>query len=193
MPLFPCPTRNVTTGASTNERRRVQTDETSDEAGRFRDDGAWTPLDPRQRTVLRVRFAALLLIPVIAVTVLDIGPIRETPMPQGLAPGIIALLALIGVIVLPGRRYRAWGYRESEDELFIRHGLFQRVTTVIPFGRVQHIDISQGPVERSCGVATLSLHTAGTRSAEVSLPGLARGEAERMRDTIRAQIRQDLL
>ena len=171
----------------------MQTDETSDEAGGFHDGTALTPLDPRQRTVLRVRFAVALLIPVVAMAVLDIGPIRETPVPQGLAPGIIALLALIGVIVLPGRRYRAWGYRESEDELFIRHGLFQRVTTVIPFGRVQHIDISQGPVERSCGVATLSLHTAGTRSAEVSLPGLAREDAERMRDRIRAQVRQDLL
>lgn len=193
MPLFPCATRNVTTGAPTSERRRVQTDETSDEAGGFHDGAALTPLDPRQRTVLRVRFAIALLIPVIAMAVLDIGPIRETPVPQGLAPGIMALIALIGVIVLPGRRYRAWGYRESADELFIRHGLFQRVTTVVPFGRVQHIDISQGPVERSCGVATLSLHTAGTRSAEVSLPGLAREDAERMRDRIRAQIRQDLL
>ena len=59
-----------------------------------------------------------------------------------------------------------------------------RTRTVVPFGRVQHIDVSEGPVERRFRLATLILHTAGTRSAAVSLPGLTREEAESMRDRI---------
>jgi len=63
----------------------------------------------------------------------------------------------------------------------------------VPFGRVQHIDLAQGPLERAFGLATLVLNTAGTRGAAVKLPGLAQADAEEMRDHIRGKIRQDLL
>ncbi len=63
----------------------------------------------------------------------------------------------------------------------------------MPFGRVQHIDVAQGPIERQFGVARLILHTAGTRSSAVGLPGLDTGEAGRIRDVIRSRIRQDLV
>jgi uncharacterized protein len=105
---------------------------------------------------------------------------------------VVALLALFAILFLPRRRWRAWGYREEEDELHIRHGLLVRTRSVVPFGRVQHIDVAQGPVERRFGLATLILHTAGTRGAAMPLPGLPHAEAERMRDRIRAKIRQEL-
>lgn len=172
----------------------MQTDETPDEAGGFRDDAPWTPLHPDQVKVLRLRFAIGALLPVIAAAVLETGgPVADMGLPQGLVPVVVVLIAAVTVLWMPGRRYRAWGYRESGDELFVRHGLFKRVTTVIPFGRVQHIDIAQGPIERSFGLATLILHTAGTRAASVPLPGLAHETAEAMRARIRGQIRQDLV
>ncbi len=171
----------------------MQADETSDEAGWFRDDARLTPLHPNQIKVLRVRFLLVALALLAPVALLDLGPLRETALPWGLAPGLVAALVLVVVALYPERRYRAWGYREAEDEILIRSGLFKRVKTVVPFGRVQHIDIAQGPVQRRYGLATLILHTAGTRGAAVPLPGLALAEAERMRDAIRARIRQDLL
>jgi membrane protein YdbS with pleckstrin-like domain len=79
----------------------------------------------------------------------------------------------------------------TEDELHIQHGLWTRTRTVVPFGRVQHIDVAQGPIERAFGVGSLILHTAGTRSSAVDLPGLEFGEAGQMRDVIRSKIRQD--
>jgi hypothetical protein len=63
----------------------------------------------------------------------------------------------------------------------------------VPFGRVQHIDVEKGPVERYYGLATLVLHTAGTHNASVSLPGLAEEDALAMREAIRAKIRRDTL
>lgn len=170
----------------------MQADETPDEAGGFQG-GTLTPLHVDQIKVLRVRFGIAALVPLIAAIPLDIGPLQELGVPQSLVPGIVALLGLIAVAVLPRRRWRAWGWREEEDELFVRHGLFKRVITVVPFGRVQHIDIAQGPVERRYGLATLILHTAGTRTAEVSLPGLTQADAEGLRERIRAKIRQDLV
>lgn len=171
----------------------MQMTETPDEAGGFRDEAAFAPLHPDQVKVLRVRFALVLAVLLVPFGVLDIGPLREAPVPQGLVPGLWAALAVVLAVLLPKRRYRAWGYRESADELHIKHGLFKRMITVVPFGRVQHIDTAQGPVERRYGLAELTLHTAGTRGASVSLPGLAQADAEALRDRIRAQIRQDLV
>ena len=151
------------------------------------------PLHPDQLWVLRIRSALGALFPIGAFVVLDRSLPPEIGVPPGLITLVAVLLALGALLVLPRRRWRAWGYREEEDELHIRHGLFVRYRTVVPFGRVQHIDVAQGPVQRPFGLATLVLHTAGTQSASVSLPGLAQPDAEAMRDRIRAKIRQDLV
>ena len=74
---------------------------------------AMTPLDPRQIKVLRVR----LLIATLALTgvavLICLGPLRATPIPFGVLPATVALLGLLACLILPGRRYRAWGYREE--------------------------------------------------------------------------------
>jgi membrane protein YdbS with pleckstrin-like domain len=150
------------------------------------------PLDPRQIWVLRIRSAITLLFLLAVAFAADSILVRELGTPLGLAPAIVLVAGLAGLLVLPRRRYRAWGYAEREDELHIRHGLWTRVQTAVPFARVQHIDVAQGPIERAFGLATLILHTAGTRSAAIPLPGLVHGQAEAMRDRIRAKIRQDL-
>ena len=67
-------------------------------------------------------------------------------------------------------------------------GWLTREHTIVPLSRVQHIDVSQGPIERSAGVATLSLHTAGTENSLVVLPGISRQRAEEIRDAIRGRI-----
>ncbi|HLL59793.1 MAG TPA: PH domain-containing protein [Allosphingosinicella sp.] len=152
-----------------------------------------TPLHPGQLKVLRVRAALMALVLLVAVLVSDLTWLRETPLRLGLVSGAAALLLPGWAILIPRRRYRSWGYAMTEDELHIQHGLWTRTRTVVPFGRVQHIDVAQGPIERAFGVGTLILHTAGTRSSAVDLPGLEFGEAGRMRDIIRSEIRQDLM
>jgi membrane protein YdbS with pleckstrin-like domain len=149
-------------------------------------------LDPRQLTLLRIRagIAAALLLAAVAFG--DAAWLRQASVPFGLATGAAALLLTPLAMLMPPRRYRSWGYRMEEDELHVQHGRWTRVRTVVPFGRVQHIDVTQGPLERRFGLGTLVLHTAGTRSSSVGLPGLAHEEAERMRDLIRGKIRQDL-
>lgn len=154
---------------------------------------AMQPLHPNQVKVLRIRAAIAAAIVLAGAWFLDMAVLRETPVPDYALPGIVLLAGLYAVLVLPGRRYRAWGYAEGEDELAVRRGLWMRTRTIVPFGRVQHIDVAQGPIERRYGLATLILHTAGTRSASVPLPGLLHAEAEAMRDRIRAKIRQDLV
>jgi hypothetical protein len=149
------------------------------------------PLRPEYLKVIRIRALILAAAATVIAGLLDLGPIRELPVAQGVAPGLVALLGLALALVMPRRRYRAWGYRLDEDELFIRAGLMVRYRTVVPFSRVQHIDVSQGPIERRYRLGRLTLHTAGTRTAAVWVPGLDYAEAERIRDLIRGRIRQE--
>lgn len=152
-----------------------------------------TPLHPRQRSLLRVRFAIAGAILAVLLVIAELATEEINPLPFGTVLGVGLVLIGIGIWRMPARRYAAWGYRMEEDELAVRHGLLIRALSLVPFGRVQHIDLAQGPLERAFGLATLVLNTAGTRGAAIRLPGLAQADAEEIRDHIRGKIRQDLL
>lgn len=151
------------------------------------------PLDPNHLKVLRIRAAAFALAFAAAGTAADRIASGGGALPFGLVTAAVLAVAVLLVLVLPRRRYRAWAWRMDEDELRIASGLLVRSEAIVPFGRVQHIDILRGPLQRRYGLGSLVLHTAGTRSAAILLPGLAIGEAERMRGHIRAKIREDLV
>ncbi len=148
-----------------------------------------TPLAPGFRNVLRIQiiltWVPLLIGAMILATAFDAFPWR------GVMLAALACLAAFTVIFLPQRRYRRWGYQLTADQLRVVRGYWFHVDTIVPFVRVQHIDVSQGPVERLCGVATLTVHTAGTHNSVVELPGLPPQDADAMRDAIRAHIRSD--
>ena len=71
------------------------------------------------------------------------------------------------------RRYRAWGYAEREDDLLVRRGVMIRRLTVVPYGRMQFVDVTAGPVDRLFGLATVQLHTAAA-ATDARIPGLDR-------------------
>jgi membrane protein YdbS with pleckstrin-like domain len=81
------------------------------------------------------------------------------------------------------RRFDAWGYAEREDDLLVKRGVMFSRLSVIPYGRMQYIDVSAGPLERSFGLATVKMHTAAAAS-DARIPGLERAEAERLRDRL---------
>ena len=104
-----------------------------------------------------------------------------------------ALAAVVGVVgvlvaglvldILLQRRVGAWGYLEREDDLLVRRGLMVRRLSVVPYGRMQFVDVTAGPVERSFGLATVRLHTAAAAS-DARIPGLDAAEAARLRDQL---------
>lgn len=149
-------------------------------------------LDPRQRWVIRIHALIGGLIPFLALIGGDFAAHNLLGWPQGWLTGLGVLLYVLSVIVIPGRRWRRWGYHMGEDAIRIASGWLVRRETIVPFARVQHIDVSRGPIERSFGVATLTLHTAGSYNSTVALPGLAFEEANRIREEIRAHIREDI-
>ncbi|MBD2843343.1 PH domain-containing protein [Erythrobacter rubeus] len=155
------------------------------------DDGEFTKLHPNYKTALRVR-AALTALPVIFGAMMLEGSLRgQSPLPFGVIIGLVVFLAVLFIVRLPSRRYHARGYQISSDRLRVVRGILWRSDTVVPFGRVQHIDVDQGPLERFFDIATLTLHTAGNHNASVNLPGLGHALATEMREEIRAHIKRE--
>jgi membrane protein YdbS with pleckstrin-like domain len=153
------------------------------------DEGSLTPLHPNHVKVLRLQAAVVALPFVVGSLVAEAADV----LPAGAFLVPVLLAATFVVVRMPLRRYHARGFSLSDDRLRVVRGLLFRSDTVVPFGRVQHIDVHQGPLERAYGLATLTVHTAGSHNASVSLPGLAHGDAVTMRETIRAHIKRETL
>ena len=96
---------------------------------------------------------------------------------------VAALLAGALLWRFVGRRYGSWGYAEREDDLLVRRGVMFARLSVVPYGRMQFIDVTAGPLERAFGLATVRLHTAAA-STDARIPGLEREEAGRLRDRL---------
>ena len=100
------------------------------------------------------------------------------PVGDARVGGIVFFLAFVLGIVHSVLRYRIWRYRVREDSLYLERGVLRRVKTVVPYVRIQHVDVSRGPIERVFGLATTVVYTAGSRGADVSIPGLTPERAE---------------
>ncbi len=148
-----------------------------------------TPLDPRHITVTRIASAIFVAVFVIGAGVLEFAQM----LPRGALTIPVTLLALYYAWIVPTRKYARWGYHISADRLRIVRGYLFYSDTVVPFGRIQHIDVEQGPLQRPYGLATLQVHTAGNHNSTISLPGLAHADALAMREAIRAHIKQAAL
>jgi membrane protein YdbS with pleckstrin-like domain len=98
------------------------------------------------------------------------------------ATAAAALATALGWLLLRGR-YRSWGYMERADDLIVRRGLLFRQVSVVPYGRMQFIDVTAGPVDRLFGLATVQMHTAAA-ATDARIPGLLLLEAERLRDRL---------
>lgn len=146
----------------------------------FAADAAWLRPSPRLWRMRRVEGAAAALIAV-AVAWVVVG-LHATWWSGLVAAAIVAGVALVALGALR-RRVRSWRYLERDDDLMVARGLMVRRLSVVPYGRMQFVDVVAGPFERFFGLATLHLHTAAAASDAV-IPGLEREEAQRLRDAL---------
>jgi membrane protein YdbS with pleckstrin-like domain len=139
--------------------------------------------EPPRRAYRVFLYVALMVASIPAgITTLSMGELLLRP--EG---GWIALVAIwavaIGVALwVAHKRYRFTYWRLDEDGFAVRRGRLWQWETRVPTSRVQHLDLKRGPLERAHGLATLILHTAGTRLSAVSISGLEDADAERLRD-----------
>jgi membrane protein YdbS with pleckstrin-like domain len=149
------------------------------------------PVEPGYRHVLRLGAAIFWLPLFVGALVIDRLVLHELPV-AGLAPVLVGLIAFSAIVVGPDRIYRRLGYAVDGGQLRVVRGWLFHTDTIVPFVRVQHIDVKRGPLDKLFGTATLVVHTAGTHNSIVSLPGLSPDTAATIRDDIRGLIRSDL-
>jgi membrane protein YdbS with pleckstrin-like domain len=97
------------------------------------------------------------------------------------AVATVAIAAVTGVFL--HNKYRSWAYRERAEDLLVSRGVLVRRVSVVPYGRMQFVEVTAGPVERWFKLATVQLHTAAAAS-NARIPGLERDEAARLRDRL---------
>jgi hypothetical protein len=118
---------------------------------------------------------------VAAVVLAVIGGLSGSTVAWGLAAASLLLGGLLERLV--SNRFRSLGYAERDDDLLVRRGVLFSRLSVVPYGRMQFIDVTAGPFERSLGLATVRLHTAAA-ATDARIPGLERTEAARLRDRL---------
>lgn len=152
-------------------------------------------LDDSIRTIWTIKLALFTLVVFLPVLFYDLTHLfsPESWLPFGVLSGTVLGLGLLYCLVWPRFRYRAWGFALRPEELYLEHGVLTHVRTIVPLRRIQHVDVSQDLIEREFALGRLVIHTAGSRSSDVVLPGLPLSKAERIRDEIKRFILEDPL
>jgi uncharacterized protein len=142
---------------------------------------AWRPVSPQLRRLRRTLLSAWT---VVLLVVLAVLAWTFSVPPAWVLTADVALVALAGfgwwVI---GRNVRMWAYAERDDDLYVKHGALFRELIAVPYGRMQFVDITAGPLEQLYGIATVRLHTASPRTG-ARIPGLPADEAAVLRDRL---------
>ena len=144
----------------------------------------WRPVSPAlavlRRSVLGVSVAVALVLVVVATLVWSLPVLVWLPL-------VVVLLALLawGWLVI-GRNARWWAYAERDQDLYVKHGVLFRAMVVVPYGRMQYVDVQAGPLEQLFKIASVHLHTASPGTS-ARIPGLPADEAARLRDRLTSQ------
>lgn len=144
------------------------------------------PVSPSLLTVRLIGIVVWMGIPAIGLTIAAI-----VAHPAFWAAAIPLWILIIVSLVLVSRQVKALGWAEGPSEFLIRKGVMFRRLTVIPYGRIQYVDVKEGPIARMFGITSITLHTASSETAG-SLDGLPAEQAANLRDMLAQRGSADL-
>jgi hypothetical protein len=129
-----------------------------------------------------MRRSELLVVGVPVVAGLALGGAAASSTLVAALAAVAAVLVVLGWISI-GRNLRSWGYVERADDLLVTHGALFKKLTVVPYGRMQLVDVEAGPIERSFGLVSVKLHTAAA-TTDATVRGLTPDTASGLRDRL---------
>lgn len=112
---------------------------------------------------------------------------------KGIFTIIVFATGVLLALILPFLKYKFWKFEVREDEIYLERGILTRVKTTAPYRRIQHLDVQQSILERLAHLGKLVIYTAGTRGADVVIPGLPIDYAEDLRDKLKNVTTEDAL
>lgn len=144
-------------------------------------------LHPRIRLVWAVgAFITALVVAAVVAAVLAVALDWQIQTAVSVGGGLGFLLFVVGA-VLAVLRYRAWRFELQDDALYLERGVITEIRTVLPYVRIQHVDTQRNPFERALGLSRVVVYTAGSRGADVSVPGLEVDRATALRENLRTR------
>lgn len=147
----------------------------------FTTSDTWVPVSPK---LIPARRVALLLAYVLVLAgVIALFLIPGVPRWIAVCAAVAALAVLVWAWWLVGRRVRSFGYCERGDDLLVTSGIMFRRLVIVPYGRMQLVDVKAGPIDRLFGVTTVQLHTAAA-TTDAKIPGLLPDVAADLRDRL---------
>jgi len=141
----------------------------------------WSAVSPRLVTARRIALALSYLLVLAAVVALLLIPGVPHWVPA--VVGAAAVLVFAWLWWLIGRRVRSFGYAERGDDLLVTSGIMFRRLVIVPYGRMQLVDVKAGPIDRWLGITTVQLHTAAA-TTDATIPGLEPAIAADLRDRL---------
>lgn len=143
----------------------------------------WQPVSPQLKKLRRLVLAVLTGVVVVAAVIVFSFLFVNVWL---LALTLVAVLAAaVSAWLTVARNAVSWGYSERDEDLYIKHGAMFRELIVVPYGRMQYVDVQAGPLEQAFGIASVHLHTASPGTS-ARIPGLPKDEAARLRDKLTA-------
>jgi membrane protein YdbS with pleckstrin-like domain len=167
----------------TDTPQPVTTGQSSSIGDAFRPPGDhWVPVSPKLASARRITLVAVLAFPAVAAVLLAMFG----QLGWAITVGAATLVLLVWLWWLIGRRVRSFGYAERADDLLVTSGILFRRLVVVPYGRMQLVDLTAGPIDRAFGIASVQLHTAAA-TTDASIPGLPPDDAAALRDRLAAR------
>jgi len=142
-------------------------------------------------TIYYLRRTLFFIVITLALDFLALSEIPKWPFFIGFSPLVVLLIGIITTIVLPRLRYNSWFFDLRDDELFLKRGVLTKTDSTAPYCRIQHIDISQNIVERIYGLSRLVIYTAGTKGADLIIPGLPHYYAQELQSKLKEYTVED--
>jgi uncharacterized protein len=147
-------------------------------------DSSHTPLKNVDPATISVwRWEGVLLATIAAIgSAIPLAPL--SPVAAVLAAIVVASAGLAIAWFWAPARYARLQYAVDESGLTVQYGVLWRTQISLPRVRIQHSDVSQGPLQRRYGIATLKLYTAGSRYTKIEVEGLHHADALDLRDAL---------
>ena len=142
----------------------------------------WVPISPKLAVARRL-VPCLVLVPLTLIAVI-VFIVAQIPVLAALSV-VASLVFFVWLWWLIGRRVRSFGYVERQDDLLVTSGILFRRLVIVPYGRMQLVDLVAGPIDRSMGLSTVQLHTAAA-TTDAKIPGLSPEVAAGLRDRLAA-------